>query len=219
MTPLEFVLHLQKLETPDANSFNFYGDLLPEEAAVARKNLRRYLTKMIKLRPKILLVGEAPGRYGCAITGITFTSEHQILTEPFFAGGGFAVANPLKPNNERTACAIWNILRQCEHTPLLWNIYPFHPFDPNTRNNRCPTQKEISLGREVLDLLLGMFDIRAIYGVGRKAANALADHPQFKGYIRHPSYGGVAECKAALEAILTIRVADSRSESLPRHGM
>lgn len=86
MTPLEFCLYLQNLATPDFNSFNMYANspMFEKEAVIARKNLLRYLTEMSKRKPSVLLVGEAPGKDGCAISGIPFTSEYQLLNEPFF---------------------------------------------------------------------------------------------------------------------------------------
>lgn len=200
MTPVEFCLYLQKLSAPDGNSYNMYaGNAVVDTApAIARENLLRYLNRMRKLSPEVVLVGEAPGKEGCAVTGIPFTSEFQLVTEPFFEGGNYAVVNEDEPKKERTATAFWDILNQAGSYPLLWNIYPFHPFDPATRKNRCPNKQEIELGKAVLEKLLIIFNIKKIYGVGRKAADALREHPLFGGYVRHPSYGGVAECRRQL---------------------
>lgn len=205
MTPLEFCLYLQNLATPDFNSFNMYANtpMFEKEAVIARKNLLRYLSEMSKRKPSVLLVGEAPGKDGCAISGIPFTSEYQLLNEPFFSSSSYSTLNQGKPVKERIATAFWNILKESNRLPLLWNIYPFHPFDPKTRKNRCPNTAEIEVGKEVLEKLLSIFDIIKIYAVGRTAENALKGHPLFGGYIRHPSYGGIKECREKLLNILS----------------
>lgn len=203
MTALEFVSYITDIKTPDYESFNFYGEFLldPHEAVVTRKNLLRYLMQMYKLRPKVLLVGEAPGKDGCALTGVPFTSEYQIMNEPFFIDG-YEIYNSETPTKERSATAIWQILSAKSEMPLMWNIYPFHPFDTATRKNRKPNNKEIEIGIDVLNKLIEMFDVRKIYGIGRTSSNILKNHPLFVHYIRHPSYGGQSVCQEQLDKIL-----------------
>ena len=78
-----FIDYLTKLETPDAASLNlYYGKL--KEAEVRRENLRYYLYEMQILNPKSLFIGEAPGRWGCFLTGVPFTDEYTIANNPFF---------------------------------------------------------------------------------------------------------------------------------------
>ena len=203
MTALEFVSYIRGLKTPDFESFNFYANfhIDPQEAVITRKNLLRYLMQMYKLHPKILLVGEAPGKDGCALTGIPFTSEYQIIKESFF-NYGYEVYNTLSPKKERSATAIWQILSNKSEMPLMWNIYPFHPFNSTTRKNRTPNKEEIKLGTDVLNKIIEMFNIKRIYGIGRTSSNILKNHPLYVDYIRHPSYGGQSICQKQLEDIL-----------------
>ncbi len=128
MTHLEFITHLQNIPRLRGDSVNFYATNPATLGmdVVARKNLFRYLYQMSKLNPKVLLVGEAPGKDGCAITGIPFTSEYQLLNEPFFTGNGYSIFNDHDPQKERTATAVWNILSTKANLPLMWNIYPFY---------------------------------------------------------------------------------------------
>lgn len=58
--------------------FNPYSDNDPF-GAVRRKNLQIYLENMKILKPKVLLVGEAPGYNGCRYSGIPFTSERIMM--------------------------------------------------------------------------------------------------------------------------------------------
>lgn len=53
---------------------------------VRRNNLRLYLNQISQLRPKVLLVGEAPGYHGCRFTGVPFTSEYILLRDNSFFG-------------------------------------------------------------------------------------------------------------------------------------
>ena len=55
------------------NSTNFFDDTRPDNA-IRRRNLRRYLGQLANRRPTTLLVGEAPGYRGMAITGVPFTN-------------------------------------------------------------------------------------------------------------------------------------------------
>lgn len=202
MIPEEFVTYLKEIETPDCNSINFYqkGYREPREAEITSNNLLLYLKKMQSLNPKILLVGEAPGYKGCKLSGIPFTSEYHILHEEFFKDG-FAVFDRTKPNKEASACAIWEVLSGINKLPLMWNIYPFHPMSADGRNGK-PKSQDIELGKKILENLLTMFNIEEIYCIGIKSMDTLANHQLYRGYIRHPSYGGRKQCIDKLLSIL-----------------
>lgn len=202
MTPKEFVQYLQGIETPDNHSFNFYRQSYrtSDDDSLVSNNLELYLAKMQQLNPTVLLVGEAPGYKGCKLTGVPFTSEYQIVHDDFFADG-FEVLNKASIDKEKSATAIWSVLSQVKNKPLMWNIYPFHPVAVGGGNGK-PRSCDIKLGREILDLLLQMFNIKEIYCLGRKASNAMCRHPQYCGYIRHPSFGGQSECLSRLREIL-----------------
>lgn len=202
MTPIEFVQYLQGIETPDNNSFNFYRQSYraSDDELLVSNNLERYLAKMQKLNPTVLLVGEAPGYKGCKLTGIPFTSEYQVVHDEFFADG-FEVLNGESIDKEKSATVVWSVLSQVKNKPLMWNIYPFHPLAINGRNGK-PRSRDIKLGRDILDQLLQMFNIKEIYCLGCKASNAMCYHPLFRGYIRHPSHGGKNECIVRLREIL-----------------
>lgn len=202
MTPKEFVQYLQGIETPDNNSFNFYRQSYraSNDELLVSNNLERYLAKMQKLKPTVLLVGEAPGYRGCKLTGIPFTSEYQVVHDEFFADG-FEVLNGEAIDKENSATLIWSVLSQVKNKPLMWNIYPFHPENINGKNGK-PRSRDIRLGRDILDLLLQMFNINEIYCLSSIARDAMCHHPLFRGYIRHPSYGGQTECRVRLREIL-----------------
>lgn len=202
MTPKEFVAYLTEIETPDSSSVNFYRQDYRKsgDSVITSNNLLLYLKKMQVINPTILLVGEAPGYKGCKLSGIPFTSEYQILHEEFFEDS-FAVFDTTNPNKEASACAIWEVLRGINKIPLMWNIYPFHPLTASGKNGK-PKTRDIELGKKILENLLTMFNIENIYCVGIKSMNALANHPLYSGYVRHPSYGGRKQCIDKLQMIL-----------------
>lgn len=202
MTPEKFVELLQEQKLSDKYRHNFYCPYEKDlgEARMKSKNLLLYLKKMQELDPKILLVGEAPGYKGCKRSGIPFTSDYQIRNEDFFKEG-FDVLDREAPVCENSAKVIWEVIVKTKQFPLMWNIYPFHPSTVDGKNGK-PKSEDIKLGKQILDSLLTMFDIKAIYCIGRKSMSALSSHRLFKGYIRHPAHGGSRECARKLEEIL-----------------
>lgn len=93
------------------------------------RRLTEYLRD--KRSASLILVGEAPGYLGAAISGIPFTSERQIT------GSGPA---------ESTATIVHAALRDfgIASEVLLWNLFPLHPHRPGQpSSNRAPTAVEI----------------------------------------------------------------------------
>lgn len=198
MNTEEFIDYISKVKPLDNRSINLYqgNDSLTK---IRRRNLAIYLSEMRKQNPETLLIGEAPGIHGCYYTGIAFTDEFTIVTDCFFENKGYSIlqVRPV-PEKEQSAYTIWEIIGKCDKKPLLWNIYPFYPFDDG-QVNRTPSKAEIELGYDILHNLLSAFNIKRIYGLGRVASNRLG-----ADYIRHPSYGGKSACQARLKAILDI---------------
>lgn len=149
--------------------------------AVRRSNLRRYLAK--HWEAGTVLVGEAPGYRGARLSGIPFTSQHQL------EGTG---------QKEGTATLVHRVLRElgAETQVLLWNVVPLHPhkqFLP--RSNRTPTADEVRDGQRFLRILVE--DRRAI-AVGRIAAAATGAQG-----VRHPANGGFAEFATDLRRLIS----------------
>ena len=202
----DFIDYLASLDAPDDMSINMYhGDT--EEAEDRRKNLLYYLEMIKEINPTHLLVGEAPGRYGCYLTGIPFTDEHTLVHNPLFQSLDCLVKalmeldSSIKPQREGTATTIWSCLSLLPHSilPLLWNIYPFHPssrpanyLSANDRNNRRPSPKELKLGLSVLKELLQYFNIDTIIAIGRVSEKVLKKEFPNISYIRHPAHEGTA---------------------------
>jgi len=151
--------------------------------SVPYENLKKYLLKMLALKPQVLLVGEAPGYNGCRLTGIPFTSEYTIFDNKFLIGNSHDFKISDKKQKERTSTIFWNKINELNKNktlqlPLLWNIFPYHPHEKgNTeKSNRAPLKDEIDFGFVVLGELLNIFEsINMIYAIGNKAKNKLMD--------------------------------------------
>ncbi|HHX8477750.1 TPA: uracil-DNA glycosylase family protein, partial [Vibrio diabolicus] len=172
--------------------FNPYKD----ENAV--NNLREYLSLFLSDVGNVhMLVGEAPGYLGCRITGIPFTSSEQLASteHPVL----LQIKDKLRfasIQSENTANFMWEVLGERNHIPLLWNSFPFHPYNKgNPKSNRAPNASELIIGREFLEDLYEIFSPSKIASIGRKGEKALriAFPDSEIQYIRHPSYGGKSD--------------------------
>ena len=171
-------------------------------------NLQLYLSEMNRLRPTILLVGEAPGYRGCGVTGIPFSSAHLLRTHSFYRHLPCRI--PSTPyNKEATATIVHNLLDKLSIQPLCWNAFPHHSHKPDTpTSNRRPTTAEITLGRPILHHLLTTFPIELTIAVGKTAATALAQADVSFTAVRHPSHGG----KTQFEHGVTDAIARSNTQ-------
>lgn len=200
-----FVASLAALPAlPDARNL-YAGD--GAAAIMRRHNLVTYLCRMAGRRPRLLLVGEAPGHRGCGLTGIPFTSEAIMLagSGPFEQlGTGFRITgDPNKPAREATATLVWAAIGEMAELPLLWNATPFHPHRPgDPQSNRPPRRSELAQGESVLRALLALFQIDQIIALGAKAAVTMNWMPAPAIRVRHPSHGGKRLFRAGLQAAL-----------------
>lgn len=191
----EFVEELALTEvTP--NVYNQYSYEC-EENEIRRKNLLIYLKKMHKLKPKIMLVGEAPGYRGCRLTGVPFTSEHLLMNnmkglELFGRDAGYRLAvEKDKLLKEATATIIWETLIKHEIMALAWNAFPFHPHKKDDgESNRAPLNKELLIGEKPLLKMIEMFNIKKVVAVGNKAEQTLNKLNISCHKVRHPAQGG-----------------------------
>ncbi len=158
------------------------------------ENLKKYLNYYQINKPDYMLVGEAPGYKGCAISGIPFTSTYVIVNSAFFKNFDMnTVGNKLQ--KEATSTIIWNYFEATSKFPLLWNIYPFHPHKTsNVNSNRTPSHAEILIGKEYMIDLLNIFPGVKVIAIGNMAYNAICEENiPVVAYARHPSFGGKNE--------------------------
>jgi hypothetical protein len=188
--------------------FNPYGPQDQPGAAIRQANLIRYLSDMQRRSPRVLMLFEAPGYRGCALSGIPVTSE-RIMLKGIEKWGLFGEGYRQTSDNpqgvaEMTATILWNALAEhAEQPPLIWNTVPLHPHKPGERqSNRTPTVAEQRMGGEFVGRVLELFDIELVLGVGRKAQRTLGELAIDHLPLRHPSQGGKAEFIEGLVAAL-----------------
>ncbi|MEJ2148423.1 MAG: uracil-DNA glycosylase [Chloroflexota bacterium] len=188
--------------------FNPYGPQDRPGAAIRRANLTRYLSDMQRRSPRVLMLFEAPGYRGCALSGLPVTSE-RIMLEGIEKWGLFGEGYRKTSDNpqgvaEMTATILWRAL--VEHAgqpPLIWNTVPLHPHKPGERqSNRTPTVAEQRMGGEFVGRVLEVFDVELVLGVGRKAQRTLGELAVDHLPLRHPSQGGKAAFVEGLVAAL-----------------
>ena len=188
----------------------------PYRVPILAANLRAYLSFYRSQPVDALLVGEAPGYRGCALTGIPFTSPRLVKTcsHPFFE---IHRANIWVDTDvaEAAATAVWSVLSSTWGRIVLWNIFPFHPHRAGLlQSNRAPTGAERNEGSAYLRELIHLVRPRLMVGIGALGHRGLsALFPDLAIHrVRHPSYGGAALFKSQLETILASQSLNPLSE-------
>lgn len=198
----EFIRALSKREGSPKMKNPYHGE--SGEAKIRRKNLRSYLLKMLEIRTDTLLLGEAPGYKGCGITGIPFTSERVLASNPFFREKGFACLHAADQlSSEISATIVWGVLDSCLKKPLLWNMCPFHPHRAGKpQSNRTPGRHELYEGVPYLQELIRIFPVKKIIALGRKAESTLFELGMDAIYVRHPANAGKRQFEKGIKDIL-----------------
>lgn len=167
--------------------------------ATRRRNLRLYLEQMAEIGPRMLLIGEAVSYRGGRLTGIAFVSESVMLGGVETRSGrilgadcGYKKATPgPKLSTEASATMVWGTIKEIEPLPLLWNAFPFHPFNPgNPLSNRAPSAAELLIGERFIERLTRLFAFEQIVAIGNSASLSLQRMNVEHTKVRHPSQGG-----------------------------
>lgn len=211
MTPSSFVKDLQQLEFDHV--FNPYTDRCPvhdrADAPERRsENLLSVLEAATTRSIDTLWIGRDYSYRGGRRTGLAFTDDERLDEHALRWGltlrrptGGAVV-------RERSARVVWNILSRIRATVFLWNVFPFHPHQPDSPfSNRSHVAVERRSGQHLLEQLVRLLEPSAIIAIGNdaeKAARGLAG-PAKVVKVRHPSYGGQTEFLAGMEAYYGLR--------------
>ena len=186
--------------------FNPYVDENPglDQAGahlIRRDNLRRYFTERDRL-PRLFVLAEAPGPWGCRFTGVPITSEEQLLDPSFPHAGRQSSARP-EPYREYSASIYWRVMAPYAADILTWNTVPFHPFKPGKPTSiRTPRTTEIKRFAPLLSQMLAILRPERIAAIGRKAEKALAAAGVQATYVRHPSQGGALLFEEGMRTII-----------------
>jgi uracil-DNA glycosylase len=203
MTPAKFVAALTDYRL--AGVFNPYADVCPvhdraDAAKRRRANFKGFLQAAIAARVDTLWIARDLGYRGGRRTGVPLTDEvHLAQMAQLFGGVSVQRATRGPVVAERTAAIVWQVIAQIGRPVLLWNVFPFHPHEPDDPfSNRCHTRAEREACKPLLMTLLEMVQPRQLIAIGRDAQAALGDMGVSAAAVRHPSYGGQAEFIAGL---------------------
>ena len=199
MTVDEFVSDVSSISLP--NVFNPYRDICsvsdhPASPVIRRQNLTLFLSAIANAPNCSLWLGRDLGYRGGRRTGIALTDEFHldVLQETFRVFGIAKATVEPSATKERTATEVWKLLKQINEPVLLWNAFPFHPYDrDDPLSNRRHTSREFGLCRHLLTNLLEWLQPTTILALGADAEAAVASIGHRCQRVRHPSYGGQTE--------------------------
>ena len=190
------------------NSVNPY-DFSDDQNAVRRRNLARYFGQLAERRPRVLLVGEAPGYRGMRITGVPFTNL-ALLRDGIPHFGLLGVENGYELPEvtagvalEPTATVLWQTLVELDFLPALWSAFPLHPHRPGKPfSNRTPSGGETADWMWSWQAVQELLGIERVVAVGNIAAHSLARLGLSVPRVRHPAHGGKVKFASGLRELL-----------------
>lgn len=198
MTPSRFVAALAEMHLPAV--FNPYVDCCDvhdraNAARLRKQNLQAFLEAALSCKVDTIWIARDLGYRGGRRTGVPLTDEvHLDLVAKMLGGIELKRATRGPIMAERTAAVVWKVLSRIGQPVVLWNVFPFHPHEPqDVFSNRCHTASERELTLPLLKNLIEMFKPRRLVAIGRDAQMALQDVGVPLVAVRHPSYGGQNE--------------------------
>ena len=193
-------------EPSSGDLFNPYSSVDPERDrpgadSIRQDNLSRYLTERNRV-PRLFVLAEAPGPWGCRFTGVPITSEEQLV-DPQFPHSGEQASSKEEPHKEYSASIYWRVLSPYTWDLLTWNTVPFHPFKPDKPMSiRTPRVAEIKRFTPLLAEMLNILKPDRMVAIGRKAERAYSLVGHESTYVRHPSQGGALLFEEGMRTII-----------------
>lgn len=206
MTPEKLVASLADIRMP--NVFNPYADFCavhdrPDAAKARRANLTAFLKAARALKVDTIWMGRDLGYRGGRRTGLALTDERHLSAFAKLYSSSQVVQATVGPAvAERTAAEIWSAIGGLKLPPFLWNVFPFHPFEPgNPFSNRRFTAKELAAVHPINQALIDWLGICRIVAIGQDAAHYSTAFGVEVLAVRHPSYGGVTDFRQGIQAL------------------
>jgi uracil-DNA glycosylase len=153
-------------------------------------------------------LGRDLGYRGGRRTGIALTDEFHLdfLKETFGIYGIVKATTDDERTKERTATEVWKLLNEIGKPVLLWNAFPFHPFEHDDPfSNRRHTAREFEACRHILMMLLEWLKPTTVVALGADAEAALRAIGYKCHRVRHPSYGGQTDFAREVSLIYGLR--------------
>lgn len=185
----------------------------PYRSRSAARNLSIFLSRRDPSAKTILLVGEAPGYRGAAVSGVPFASLSTLGDawgdpwESFGPTAGYWVPASAQFRREATATIVWQVLARLFGSiplPLTWNAVPFHPFGSSLQSNAPLSKRDLAIGQPWIEALLELFPHVLVVAVGARADDALNAIGIEHRAVRHPSRGGKVGFVDGLTAISSL---------------
>jgi uracil-DNA glycosylase len=217
VTPSRFVAHLAEMRLPAV--FNPYVDVCSvhdrsNAVRLRKRNLLQFLEAALEAKVGTIWVARDLGYRGGRRTGVPLTDDVHLENAGRMLGGvelQRATKGPIVA--ERTAAVVWRVLSDIKEPVVLWNVFPFHPHEPDDPfSNRCHTASERQLTLPLLSMLIEMFRPRQLVAIGRDAEGALQGLSVPVATVRHPSYGGQSEFIASLYTMYGVKPTRAQAE-------
>lgn len=215
------LISILKKSPPMVNVFNPWRDVDAENdfassaPGIRARQLGHYLETRIG-RARYAVIGEAIGYQGGHFTGIAMTSERIILgykkEEGIYPKHVLSSINlqrtskrDLLPQgfSEPTATIVWGTLLKLGLDPrefVLWNAFPWHPFDPHKGmlSNRKPMEEEMKHASLPLGRFLEIFPHCTVISLGKTSCRILKSMGVVCFEVRHPANGGAGKFRAQI---------------------
>lgn len=206
MNPGKFVDRLADISLPCV--FNPYADVCKyhdteKSPFVRRENLIAYMRAAERARTDTIWFGRDLGYRGGRRTGLALTDEVHLLTLATLLGApSIRKATASQTTGERTAADVWGMVVKIRKLPFLWNVFPFHPYEPhNPLTNRRHNARELKACEFATLDIIEWLQPKKVVALGNDAYQALTALRVSAIYIRHPSYGGKADFARGIEAL------------------
>ena len=106
---------------------------------------------------------------------------------------------------EPTATIVWQSIvdsKRDSFDVVLWNIFPFHPYDEELLTNRTPSCRELEEGIKYLIMLLDLAKDATIITIGSKSHLTLSDFGIKHDSVPHPANGGATNYREQIAKLL-----------------